>query len=65
MSAYLRVPADKAAREMVKGIMRRREEVVITGHGKVIVFIVRHFPRLFRLLISRFGLRARTEVAAS
>jgi len=57
--AFLVMSAEKAARVMVRAILRRRPEVVITGHGKVAVFLARHFPRLVRWLASRS--RARGE----
>jgi len=59
---FLVMPAEKAARVMVRAILRRRPEVVITGHGKVVVFLARHFPRLVRWLASRS--RARGEPRA-
>jgi hypothetical protein len=32
----------------VRGVDRGKAEIVVTGHGKVIVFIARHFPGLLR-----------------
>ncbi len=43
---WLEVPADKAAREIARAILRRRREAVITGHGKALVFLERHAPWL-------------------
>ena len=37
-------PADRAARVCVNAIKKRKTEFVFTGHGKVAVFIGRHFP---------------------
>lgn len=42
--AWLRMPADKAARQMVRAAARRRREVVITGHGKLMFFLSKHCP---------------------
>jgi short-subunit dehydrogenase len=53
--AWLRMPTDRAARTIVRAIRRRRREVVVTGHGKVLVLLYRHAPWLFRLLLARFG----------
>ncbi len=50
---WLVMPADKAAKPVVHAIVKRKPEVVITGHGKVAVFLARHFPRLTRALLSR------------
>lgn len=46
--AWLRVSAEAAAREIIRGVDRGRAEIVVTGHGKFIVFIARHFPGLLR-----------------
>lgn len=46
--AWLRVGTDAAAREILRGVERGRAEIVVTGHGKFIVFIARHFPGLLR-----------------
>jgi NAD(P)-dependent dehydrogenase (short-subunit alcohol dehydrogenase family) len=46
--AWLRVPADAAAREIVAAIETRRREAVITTHGRVAVFLARHAPWLLR-----------------
>ena len=48
--AWLLVPAATAAREMVHGLAARRREVIVTGHGKVLVFLYRHAPWLLRLV---------------
>lgn len=57
---WLLMPADRAARVMVDGILRGRREVIVTFHGKVLVFVARHFPWLLRLA-ARHGLRNRRE----
>lgn len=46
--AWLRVGTTQAAREIIRGVDRGKAEIVVTGHGKVIVFIARHFPGLLR-----------------
>ncbi len=53
--AWLRMPADQAAREIGRAIHRRRREVVVTGHGKALVLLYRYAPWLLRFLIARFG----------
>lgn len=57
----LRMPADRAARMIVRAVARRRREVIITGHGKAAVFFQRHAPGLVSGVIRRFGVRSRTE----
>ena len=52
---WLVMPTDKAARQMVNAIYRRRFEVMITRHGKVIVFLARHFPRTIHYILRTFG----------
>jgi NAD(P)-dependent dehydrogenase (short-subunit alcohol dehydrogenase family) len=58
---FLVVPAARAARQMVRAIARRRREAVITGHGKIAVFVQRHAPWLVSLVIRTFGVRNRGE----
>lgn len=52
---WLRMPTDRAARAIARGIQRRRREVVVTGHGKALVFVYRHAPWLMQFLIARLG----------
>jgi short-subunit dehydrogenase len=59
--AWLVVPAARAARHIVRAIARRRREVVITGHGKIAVFVQRHAPWLVALAIRAAGVRSRPE----
>ena len=51
---WLRMRVDKAARAMVAAIESRRAEVIVTLHGKLIVFFVRHFHWLVRWVAMRF-----------
>jgi short-subunit dehydrogenase len=51
--AWLRMPAEAAARRMVRAIARRRRERVITVHGRVAVLLARHTPRLLAWLVER------------
>jgi short-subunit dehydrogenase len=64
VSAYLRVSTSRAAREILNAIVARKREAVITGHGKVIVFVQRHFPWILRFLMS-LGLKGRPEPKTS
>lgn len=50
---WLRMKTDKAARTMVSGILRGKREVIVTIHGKVMIFFARHLPRLTRYLLLR------------
>lgn len=50
---WLRMSTARACRIMVRGIERRRAEVVVTAHGKLAVFCTRHLPRLSRFVGSR------------
>ena len=58
---WLRMPADRAARTILRAVSRRRREVVVTGHGHLIVFLKRHFPRTLAFLIRRLGVRGRRQ----
>jgi short-subunit dehydrogenase len=59
--AWLVVSADRAARSIVRGLARRRREVVVTPLGKLAVFFQRHAPWLVSGAIRRFGVRSRAE----
>ncbi len=43
---WLRVSTPAAAREIVRAVSLHRREAVITGHGKVLVWLYRHCPWL-------------------
>lgn len=63
--SWLRLRTDKAARAMVSGILRGQREVIITFHGRVIIFFARHFPRFTRWALLRGGQKSRPEPKAS
>lgn len=54
VSPWLIMPTDKAARKMVGAIYRRTPEFTFTGHGVLVAFLCRHFPRSFRCLVRFF-----------
>ena len=58
--AWLRVPADRAAREIVHAIHRKQRERIVTGHGKFLVFAYRHFPWVIRAA-QRAGIKGRSQ----
>jgi len=55
--AWLRMRAPRAARIMADAIARSRDEAVVTLHGKLIVFLARHFHRTVRAATRRIGWR--------
>lgn len=61
---WIRMPTDRAARQIAAAIAKRRREIIVTGHGKIIVFLCRHFPRLVAFVVSKVGVAARREPAA-
>jgi short-subunit dehydrogenase len=61
IASWLVMPTERAARQIVDAIARRRREAVITGHGRATVFLNRHAPWLIAALIRRFGIRGRGE----
>jgi short-subunit dehydrogenase len=61
--AWLMMRTDVAARQMVNAIACRRREAIITGHGKAIVAISRHFPNLLALVLKRGAASLRTTPA--
>jgi short-subunit dehydrogenase len=46
-------PTDKAAKVMVKAILKRKRIYVFTGHGRIFVWLQRWFPGLMRTIISK------------
>src|SRR5207247_45407 len=46
LPSALVMPTATAARQAVRAVARRRREAVVTGHGKVAVFLQRHAPWL-------------------
>jgi len=46
-------PTDKAAKVMVKAILKRRRNYVFTTHGRVFVWLQRWFPGLVRTIVSK------------
>ena len=59
--SWLRLRTDKAARTMVRGILRGKREVFVTFHARVMVFFSRIFPGLTRYLLLRSGRGSRPE----
>jgi short-subunit dehydrogenase len=59
--AWLVVPTPRAARVIVKAVARRRREVVVTGHGKAIVWVARHMPWLLAVVLERGAYLARSR----
>lgn len=46
-------PTDKAAKVMVRAILKRKRNYVFTGHGRILVWLQRWFPGLVRTIISK------------
>jgi short-subunit dehydrogenase len=59
--AFLVMATPVAARQIVRAVARRRRETVITGFGRVAVFLQRHAPWLIEAGIRRFGVKGRRE----
>jgi short-subunit dehydrogenase len=62
--AWLRMPASRAARQIVRAVGRRRPEVGVTQHGKLAIALQRHAPRLLSRAIRLFAITARREPRA-
>lgn len=58
--SWLVMPAEKAARLIIRAVWNRRPEYIVTFHGKLAVWLQRHFPGLVRRLI-RMATRGRLE----
>ncbi|HEU4778262.1 MAG TPA: SDR family NAD(P)-dependent oxidoreductase [Steroidobacteraceae bacterium] len=62
--AWLRMKTDVAARVMVRGILRGRKEVIVTMHGRLMIFMARHLPRFTRWLLLQANRGSRPEPKA-
>jgi short-subunit dehydrogenase len=51
--AHLMWPTEKAAKVMVKAILKRKRNYVFTGHGKIIVGLQKWFPGWVRKIVSK------------
>lgn len=51
--ANLMWPTDKAARVMVKAIMKRKRIYIFTTHGRIIVWLQRWFPGVVRTIVTK------------
>lgn len=60
LPSWLPMPSRLAAKKMIEAISLRKREVLISSHGKIIVFIHRYFPCFIRGL-TRLGLSGRRE----
>jgi len=61
--AWLRIPADRAADQIVAAILRGRRERVLTTLGQLAVTVQRHAPGLVSFVIGAAGLKGRSEPA--
>jgi len=52
---WLTMSAETAARKMINAIHRRRFEVIITNHAKLMVLLARLCPRSVHFLLRKFG----------
>ena len=50
---YLVWPAKRAAKSIAKAIFKRKRQAIITGHGKLAVFLARYLPGLTYWLMSQ------------
>jgi short-subunit dehydrogenase len=57
---WLMMNASVAAEQIVRAIERKKPEVIITGHGKILVWIQRHFPWML-IPLHRGSVRARKK----
>jgi short-subunit dehydrogenase len=51
--AWLLMSSQAAARKIVGAVERRRREVIVTGHGKLLALVARHAPWAIELMLAR------------
>lgn len=49
--SWLVMPAERAAKIIVRGIYKKRPEVIVTHHAKLMILLSRHFPRTWRWMV--------------
>jgi NAD(P)-dependent dehydrogenase (short-subunit alcohol dehydrogenase family) len=62
---WLVMPKETAARKIARAIAARRREIILTGHGKLAVFLQRHFPGALSLFFRVTGYKGRREPGPS
>jgi len=55
--AWLVMPTDKAARQILRAVARGQREAIITGHGKIFVALERFMPWLIRFAGKKMATR--------
>lgn len=58
---WLVMSVQTAARKIARAIADRRREIILTGHGKLAVFLQRHFPWVLSLFFRWTGYKGRRE----
>ncbi len=58
VSAWLVMSTEKAARQMLRAIARGQREVIITGHGKLLVALERFAPWINRAIGKRIAAKS-------
>jgi short-subunit dehydrogenase len=53
--AWIVMPVDKAARQILRAVARGKREAIITGHGKILVAVERFTPWLARAIRRRLA----------
>jgi len=53
--AWLVMPTDTAVRKMLRAVARGKREAIITGHGKVFVFVQRFMPWVLRVAATKMS----------
>ena len=59
MPAWLVMSRAKAVRQILRGVARRRREVIITGHGRALIALERFAPWIIRAVGRRMAARGR------
>ncbi len=58
---WLKMPASKAAKRIARAVARRKREVILTGHGKLFIFLNWLLPGMIPRLFRAMAKRARRE----
>jgi len=58
--AWLIMPTVKAVRQILRAVARGKREVIVTGHGKLLVAVQRFAPWVLRAMTNRMAARGRS-----
>lgn len=53
--AWITLSTDQAAKQIVRGLIKRKREIIVTHHGKIGIWMARHLPGALLWILSKFN----------